>query len=282
MKKLFVLLITCLLAFSFIFALSACGQTKSNVKLVNIKLTDEQYAFGVDKNNPELLSQLNIFLQTIKTNGEFDKILNNYFGDGEPIGITSAEENTSHNQIIVATNAEFAPFEYLDGNTYYGVDLEIAYQFSKYLNKELVIKNVDFDAVCTTVSSGYADIAMAGLTIKESRKEFVTFSDPYYNASQMLIALEGDKTFDLCASPEDVEKILATFDKKTVIGVQGGTTGQLYLEGDSEWEFAGFDVTCKGYSSGSLAVIDMINGNISYVIIDEAPAYSIVNSINKK
>ena len=121
---------------------------------------------------------------------------------------------------------------------------------------------------------------MAGLTINESRKEQVDFTESYYNAAQKLIVKADDKTFDDCKTADDVVEILKTFDSKTIIGVQNGTTGQFYVEGDEEWGFEGFEATCTGYKNGSLAVQDLINGNIDYVIIDAAPADSITAALN--
>jgi len=82
---------------------------------------------------------------------------------------------------------------------------------------------------------GKADIAMSGLTVKEDRKEYVTFSDTYYNASQKLIVREDDNTFDNCKTAADVEAILSSLSSDTKIGVQTGTTGQFYVEGDEDW-----------------------------------------------
>jgi len=181
----------------------------------------------------------------------------------------------------VATNAAFEPFEYMVGDKYYGIDMEIAALLADYLGKELVISNMDFDAVCLAVGQGKADIAMSGLTIKEDRKEYVTFTEPYYNASQKIIVKVDDNTFDNCKTAADVEAILSGLSSDTKIGVQTGTTGQFYVEGDEDWGFEGYNVKCVGYKSGSLAVQDMLNGNINYVIIDEAPAQSIVKAINE-
>jgi polar amino acid transport system substrate-binding protein len=265
------------------FALSGCGSSKesSKVKVVDIPLTQEEYAFGVDKNQPELLKKVNEFIAQIKSDGTFDKICNNYFGDGTPEAVTSAVLDTSKDQLVVATNAAFEPFEFTKGDKYYGIDMEIASRLAKYLGQELVISNMDFDAVCLSVGQSKADIAMAGLTIKEDRKEYVTFSDKYYNASQKIIVKESDKAFDNCKTAADVEAILKGLSADTKIGIQTGTTGQFYVEGDKDWGFEGYKVKSVGYKSGSLAVQDMLNGNLKYVIIDEAPAQSIVKAMNE-
>lgn len=189
--------------------------------------------------------------------------------------------NKTDDQLIVATNAAFPPFEYMEGNKYYGVDMEIAAALAKKLNKKLVIKNMEFDAVIPSVENGYSNIGMAGLTVNEKRKEVVTFSDTYYDASQMLIVKASDTTFDACETAADVEAILNAKTTATKIGVQKGTTGQLYVEGDEEWEFDGFPVTCVPITNGSLAVQGMINGTVDYVVIDEGPAKAIVKSFTE-
>jgi ABC-type amino acid transport substrate-binding protein len=282
-KNIVLLLIIALLTFT------GCGSGSSNsadkastgVKVIDIPLTQEEYAFGVDKNQSELLSEANKFIAQINSDGTFEQILNNYFGDGKPEAIISAEFDSTKDQLVVATNAAFEPFEYIIGNKYYGIDMEIASRFAAHLGKELVIKNMDFDAVCLSVGQGKADIAMAGLTIQEDRKEYVTFTDKYYDAAQKIIVKATDTTFDNCKTAADVEAILSGLNSDTKIGVQTGTTAQFYVEGNEEWGFNGYNATSVGYKSGSLAVQDMLNGNIKYVIIDEAPAQSIVKAINE-
>jgi ABC-type amino acid transport substrate-binding protein len=257
------------------------GVSSKAVKVIDIQLTQEEYAFGVDKNQPELLEEVNKFIAQIKADGTFDAILNKYFGGGTPEPVESAEPDSSKDQLVVATNAGFEPFEYTVGDKYLGIDMEIAKLLADHLGKELVISNMDFDAVCLSVGQSKADIAMAGLTIKEDRKEYVNFTDKYYDAAQKLIVMADDKTFDDAKTAEDVEAILSKFGSETKIGVQNGTTGQFYVEGDEDWGFTGFKTECIGYKSGSLAVQDMINGNISFVIIDEAPAESIAKAMNE-
>lgn len=281
MKKIAAMLCALIL---LVTLLTACGgetagQAKG-VKVIPIPLTEEEYAFGVDKNQPELLEQANAYIAQILSDGTFNAICEKYFSSGDLEPIVSAKPDRGKDQLIVATNAAFEPFEYLLGENYYGIDMEIAKGFAEYLGKELVIMNMDFDAVCLSVSQGKCDIAMAGLTVKEDRKEFVDFTMPYYQASQMILVRDDDTTMTDCKTAQDVEAILNACDKSTKIGVQLGTTGQYYTEGDEGWDFAGFPVTCVGYKSGALAAQDMLNGNINYVIIDEDPANYIANAIN--
>ena len=158
--------------------------------------------------------------------------------------------------------------------------MEIAKLLADKLGKELVIVDMAFDAVLLSVQQQKADIGMAGLTVTEERAKQVDFSDAYYNAAQKIICKADDKTFDNCKTKEDVDKILQGFDKSVLIGGQNGTTGQYYVEGSSDFGFTKLNATWKGYANGSLAVQDLINGGINYVIIDAAPATAITNAIN--
>ena len=280
MKKFLAVCLSAALAASM---LVGCGGNNEKVtaKVIDIDLTNEEYAFGVDKEQPELLDEVNDFIASIKEDGTLDEICNKYFSDGEPEAVKSAKLDTTKDQLVVATNAAFEPFEYTKGEDYYGIDMEIASLLAEKLGKELVIENMDFDAVCLSVSQQKCDIAMAGLTINEEREKYVTFTDSYYSASQRLIVPSNDTAFDDCKSADDVAAKLAELKESDKIGVQQGTTGQYDVEGSEEWDFPGLPAKCVTYKSGSLAVQDMLNGNINYVIIDAAPASAITTAINE-
>ena len=296
MKKILALTLTLILVLG---VLASCGSAIKGVKVIDVKLTDEEYAFAVQKGDKELLNKLNDFMAEIEENGKFDEIIDKYFQGGEPTPVKSASTmKTDGSQLIVATNAAFEPFEYKVGENYYGVDMEIMALFAEELGKELYIYNMEFDAVCLSVSAaggtyedengnevtqegGICDIAAAGLTVSDERKEILDFSTSYYQASQMLIVPENCDDFDDCKTVEDVEKILKELGEDVKVGVQKGTTGQLYCEGDEDWGFDGFDFTTVSYTNGALAVQDILNKNCDYVIIDEGPAKAIVANTNK-
>lgn len=279
MKKIIALALALLMLVACFAGCGGAEKAKAS-KVIDIALTNEDYAFGVDKTQPELLTQVNAFIAEIKSNGKFDEICNKYFGDGTPTPVTSMPEDASKDQLVVATNAAFEPFEYTSGDKYLGIDMEIAALLAEKLGKELVIKNMDFDAVCLSVGQQKCDIAMAGLTVKEDRKEHVNFSDTYYNAAQKIIVKGDNAEFDECKTADDVIAILNAKTKDTKIGYQNGTTGAAFVEGDESWDFAALPVTGVGYKNGSLAVQDLINGNLEIVVIDSAPAVCITEAIN--
>lgn len=276
MKIMSVLLAVVVIAVSF----AACSGGATTAKVIEINLSDEEYAFGVDKNQPELMEEANALIAEIKEDGTLDEICNHYFGDGTPVGVTSAQLDTSKDQLVVATNAEFEPFEYKNGDTFYGIDMEIAKLLADRLGKELVIQDMNFDAVLLSVQQQKSDIGMAGLTVSEERAQQVNFTESYYEASQRLVVRSDDTTFDNCKTKEDVEAILNGLDSSVKIGGQNGTTGQSYVQGSEDLGFPGLKAQFQGYSNGSLAVQDLLNGNVDYVIIDAAPAEAITSSIN--
>ncbi len=250
------------------------------VKVIDIDLSDEVYALGVNKDDADLLAKANEFIDKILKDGTFDEICTHYFGDGEPVGVTSAVEDPSKDQLVVATNAEFEPFEYKKGDQFYGIDMEVVKALADSLGKELVIKDMKFEAVVLSVQQGKADIAAAGLTVTDDRAAQVNFTNSYYKASQRIVVKGDDTTFDACQTKADVDKILNTLDASAKIGGQNGTTGQYYVEGSEDFGFEKLPATFVGYDNGSLAVQDLINGGVKYVIIDAAPASAITTAIN--
>ena len=158
--------------------------------------------------------------------------------------------------------------------------MEVVKAFADSLGKELVIKDMKFDAVVLSVQQGKADIAAAGLTVTDERAAQVNFTDSYYSASQRIVVRGDDTTFDNCKTKDDVDAILKTLDESVKIGGQNGTTGQYYVEGSEDFGFEKLPATFVGYDNGSLAMQDLINGNVQYVIIDAAPATAISTAIN--
>lgn len=286
-KKILAVVLAALLAFAVFAGCSKDNDTTTDdtaktekVKVIDIDLSDEQYALGVNKDDEELLAKANEFIGKIMNDGTFDEICNHYFGDGEPAGVTSVAEDSSKDQLVVATNAEFEPFEFKKGEQFYGIDMEIVKALADYLGKELVIKDMKFEAVVLSVQQGKADIAAAGLTVTEERAEQVNFTDSYYAASQRLVVKGDDTTFDTCSTKAEIDTILKGLDASVKIGGQNGTTGQYYVEGSEDFGFEKLPATFVGYDNASLAIQDLINGGVQYVIVDAAPAAAITTAIN--
>ena len=156
-------------------------------------------------------------------------------------------------ELVMATNAEFPPYEYHEGDKIVGIDVEICQAIADELGRELVIEDMAFDSVITSVYTGKADLGAAGLTVTEDRLKNINFSTPYATAAQVIIVADDSEI----ASPDDLIG-------KT-IGVQLGTTGDIYAE-DIE------DATLERYNKGFEAVQALLQGKIDAVIIDNEPA----------
>ncbi len=173
------------------------------------------------------------------------------------LGLSACGASSSQ-KLVMATNAAFPPYESVEGNEIIGIDPEIAKLIADDIGRELVIEDMAFDSIIAAVQSGKADIAMAGLTVTEDRKQNINFSDPYTEAAQVIVVKKDSPV----ASPDDLEG-------KTV-GVQIGTTGDIYA-GDIA------DATIERYSKYFEAINALNQDKIDAVIVDREPAKVFVN-----
>lgn len=202
---------------------------------------------------------------------KLNKLFTIAFLGATTICTTSLTSCKQEEKIIMATEASFAPFESIDTNgDYVGIDVEIAKGFAESEGKKLEVSNIDFDAILPAIQSGKADFAAAGMTVTESRKQTVDFTDTYYSASQVVIVKKGS-TYSSLTTVESIEAALNVSGIK--IGCQSGTTGESYIKGSEEMGFTGLtNTTCQSYASPYLACQDLTNGKINAIIIDNEPA----------
>lgn len=173
---------------------------------------------------------------------------------------------------IVESSSFFAPFEYYEGRTIKGVDIDIVNAVAKKMGKTIEIKDVEFDMIIDNVEKGkIADAGAAGLTITEARKEKVDFSIPYYTSIQYAV-------FDKETPPTDrKEYVLWSELAGGVLGSQTGSTGYLFASDEVEngtLKYKGSAV--KGFDSHQLAADAISAKIINFAIIDELPAKMIV------
>ncbi len=184
------------------------------------------------------------------------------------------------NQLVVYTEAGFAPFEYLDGNSIVGVDVDIMNMVGEKLGREVVFENVAFDTIVDAVSAGrLTNVGAAGLSITEDRLEKVDFSIPYYTASLYVIYRVGDEDAPVISqsTTENGEVIYWDSLAGKNIGIQGGTTADLFLSDEiaEGGTLGGTNTRKTDYDSLAVAVND-IGQTTAAVIIDELPARTLV------
>ena len=181
------------------------------------------------------------------------------------MGAAMAESET----LTMATNAAFPPYEYYDDETgeVTGIDVEIAQAICDKLGYGLEVVDADFDSLVPGVQSGKYDFSMAGMTVTEDRLQSVNFSDTYATGVQVVIVPEDSaitSVDDLFAEGAD-----------NAVGVQQGTTGDIYATGDIEEAGLG---SVERFKTGTDAVLALTTGKIDCVIIDNEPAKEFVKA----
>ena len=168
-------------------------------------------------------------------------------------------------ELHMATNASFPPYEMTtDDGGYTGIDVEIATAIAEKLGLTLVVDDMDFSSVITSVQSGKEDMAMAGLTVSEERKQNVDFTDSYATGVQVIIVKDDSSI----ASVDDLADA-------ELIGCQEGTTGYFYCSDTVENGGYGEDHVVA-YPNGATAVQALLGGQVDAVVIDNEPAKAYV------
>ena len=165
-------------------------------------------------------------------------------------GSAAAEttKTSDSDTLVMATNATFPPYEYVDGEEYKGIDIEIAQAIADAMGKKLEVDDIDFDSIIPAITTGKADMSLAGMTVTDERKENVDFSD--------------------ITGPDDLAN-----DK--MIGVQQGTTGHIYCSDTPEKGGFGEDHV-TAYPNGASAIQALQTGKVDAVVIDNEPAKAFV------
>lgn len=158
-------------------------------------LSVESYAIGFKKGNTELVSQVNKILAEMKADGTMSAIFARYLdGDYSAVkpGDIDFNKGAKDGKLYVGTEAGFAPYELKVGSGFIGIDIEMCAHIAKKLDRELVIINMNFDALPTAVSTGKVDMICAGITVNEERKENMDFSDDYVDGAKQVALVRAD------------------------------------------------------------------------------------------
>ena len=190
--------------------------------------------------------------------------------------------------LVMATNAAFPPYEYVEGDKFVGIDVEIAQAIADKLGMKLEIEDVEFGSIIGGVAEGKYDMGMAGMTVTEERKKSVNFSTTYATGVQVIIVKDGssitslDDIFEFDADGNPV----ALKNPEIKVGVQQDTTGDIYSSSDiTGWGFNnvaedGTTTTDRvvRYKTGAEAVQSLKTDKVDMVIIDQEPAKSFVKA----
>lgn len=175
------------------------------LKILETEYANEDYAICFQKGS-DMKEKVNAALEELIKDGSVKAIIDKYInGEGELTGVPVKFEDTDKPNLVMATNAEFPPYEYIDGDKYFGIDVEVAKIIADKLGYDLSVENVAFDSIIPGVQSGKYTMGMAGMTVTEDRLKEVDFSTSYATGIQVVIVKEDGekiKTF------EDLEKFI--------------------------------------------------------------------------
>ncbi len=267
MKK----LMTLILALAMVLSLAACGGGKTTLKILETEYAVEDYAICVAKENEELLAKLNEALAALKADGTAQKIVDKYIS-GVEHDLAFQQDAEGKEELIMATNANFPPYEYYENDQVVGIDAEMAAAIADYLDMKLTIVDTEFGSIIGGVQTGKYDMGMAGMTITEDRLESVNFTDSYATGVQVVIVPEDSPITDL--------DVLLDPEADYKVGVQQDTTGDIYMSDTAENGGVGEDRVVR-YKAGADAVQALITGKVDCVVIDQEPAKNFVETNNK-
>ncbi len=276
MKKMFSLALSALMLLSL---LAACGGTEAppaeeggeeaaaeggtELQILETAYAVEDYAIAMAKEDTALVEEVNAALQTIKENGTQDAIVAKYI-EGTAHDLQFQQEAEGKPELIMATNAAFPPYEFYEGDKIVGIDAEMAAAIADEMGRKLVIDDMEFDSIITAISTGKADIGMAGMTVTEDRLQSVNFSESYATGIQSIIVPVGS----------DITTVDDLLAGEQLIGVQNATTGDIYASGDFG------DERVMKYPKGADAIQALVTGKVDCVIIDNEPAKAFVEANN--
>ncbi len=253
-------------------------------KLADLKKSDiilpgevEEYGFVFNKKNTDLLKEANAAMSKLRAAGVMDDIFNYYasvdyspdavgYFTAHPEALDAIEPiDKIKRTISIVTNPDFAPYEYMVGNEYEGIDMDIWRALCKYMDSDLEINYMEFDSIVTAVQGGKFDVGVSGFTITDERKLVVNFSDVYSTAYQAVVVREGSAE----AGYTSYEQL-----KGKTIGVETGTTGNyLALDVFGESHVKPFNTYGDVFQS-------LLQGKLDCVIVDNLVADSYVKKLS--
>ena len=180
-------------------------------------------------------------------------------GCGKPKPVVESASNEPPKPLIMITEAGFPPYEYVENGEVVGVDVDICQAIADKLGRPLVVVSTNFDAIVATLLSGGADLAAAGITVTEERKEHLDFSMPYATSGIVFISRKGAEYNDIASA------------KGKRIGVQSGTTSDQFCTEELE-------VVPQRFDTPRQAAEALKAGKVDLIIVDIDPARNIAGN----
>lgn len=188
------------------------AEKNNDLMILSEEFVIEDYAICLSKDQSDLKEKINAALQEMKADGTLESLEKNYTGTDDekgksPYQIQNIER--PNGTLIMATNAQFQPYEYYDNGEIVGLDVDIMKAVCDKLGMTLRIEDMEFEAIINAVQSGKADVGAAGMTVTEDRLKSIDFTDPYTTSKQVIIVKDPDaKTEKLSFSEKFKENFI--------------------------------------------------------------------------
>ena len=169
------------------------AKDNSDLKILEEEFVSEEYAICIAKGNDELTDKINSALEELKADGTIKSIISNYIGEEKGKHPYKTPEGTKYSgkKLVAATNATFPPYEYYENEKVTGIDIDIITAIGDRLGMKVEIADMEFDAIINSVSSGKADVGIAGLAVTKDRLKSINFSNSYAKSKQVIIVKAG-------------------------------------------------------------------------------------------
>lgn len=159
-----------------------------DLRILEEPFDEEEYSIAYRKDDTELGQKLDNALTELKADGTLDGIVAHWIGDSADHVPYAADEDVERTgTLTMATNAEFPPYESMEGGSIVGIDVDMMHAVCDKLGMDLVIENMEFDSIITAVTSGKADVGVAGMSVTEDRLKNVNFTQGYATSTQAVV-----------------------------------------------------------------------------------------------
>lgn len=159
-----------------------------DLQILDVPFVEEEYSVAYKKGNDELGKKLDDAITALKNEGKLDEIVSHWIGeDADQVSYVPDASVTRTGKLIMATNAEFPPYESKKGSEVVGIDVDMMRAVCDKLGLELEVEDMQFDSIITSVESGKADVGVAGISVTEDRKKNVDFTVGYATSTQVII-----------------------------------------------------------------------------------------------
>ena len=239
-----------------------------NLAIMGETLSEADIAVGINPDREDLLPEINDFVEQIRSDGTIDDMYNRWIVKADTNMPEIPKPENPNRVIKVGTSGLVEPMNYYDENQELtGFDLELIYRLAYYLNAEVRIEAMSFDALVASLESGKLDVVISDLNVTEERKEVILMSDPYM-VSEIGVMVQKDRLADNGKRFTDVSEL----DGEIIALLDGAS-----YDGDIQKIFP--NATLEFYPSYVECIAAVKNGKAAAYITEEPIAISQVNEI---